>query len=103
MPGLRGHVQGRDALAVVRAAERPDVVHVGAEVQQRPDRVDAAGRRRPGQGRAAVDVGVDVRAALDQRAQGVGAVVARGPGQGFVLTSCGSSCGCQAGNPLCGR
>src|SRR2546423_714103 len=35
VPGLRGQVQGGGAFAVVRAAERARVVHVGAEVEER--------------------------------------------------------------------
>lgn len=80
--GLRGEMQGGHALSVVGAAEGPATIDVGAELDEAADRRDASVACGPGQRRAAIRVSVGV---------------------GAELISFGSSDGCQAGKPPCGR
>ena len=103
--GLRGEVERGHALAVIRPAER---AAAGSRRRRarRASRTDATRPfdRRPRERRAAVGVGVDPRAELDEQR--------RAPRRGRLFaaqtsasssTSCGSSDGCHAGKPPCGR
>lgn len=65
LPCLGGEVDGGDALAVGRAAERAAVVRVGAALDERAHRLDSAVDRGPGQRGTAVRVGVGLGAKPD--------------------------------------
>src|SRR6185437_16462090 len=56
----------------------------GAELDEAPDRRDASVRRRPGERRAAVRIGVDVGAQLDESLDCLDAVALRSPDKRLV-------------------
>ena len=84
LAGLRGEMEGGHALAVVRPAEGAARVHVGAELDEAADRRDAPVRRRPGQRRAAVRIGIEVGAELDEPLDRLDAIALRGPHERLV-------------------
>ena len=68
----------------LRPAERAALVRVGAELNKRADRVDAAVGRGPGQRSASVRVRVDAGAELDEEPDRVDPVRFRRPHERFV-------------------
>ena len=103
LTGLRREMERGHTLAVGGPAEGPASVHVGAELDESTERRDAPVHRRPGERRAAVRIRIDVGAELDEPLDRLDAVALRGPHERLVEISCGSSLGCQAGKPPCGR
>ena len=103
-PGLRGEVERRHALAVVGPAERAALVRVGAELDELPDRRDAAVHGRPDRA-ACRGRGRPRRARRARRAAASTSTRSLFAAQTSASssTSCGSSEGCQAGKPPCGR
>ena len=87
----------------VRPAEGRALVRIGAELDERADRVDAAVRRGPEERGAAIRVALDPRAELDQEASASTRSAFAAQTSASSSTSCGSSDGCQAGKPPCGR
>src|SRR5437588_6221824 len=77
-------MDGGDALAVGRSAERAALIRVRAELDKRADGVDAAVGRGPRQRGASVRVRVDSRPELDEQPDRVDAVRFRRPYERFV-------------------
>src|SRR4051794_9142189 len=84
LSGLCGEVEGGDALAVAWSAEGAALVGVGAQLDERADRVRAAVCRGPREWGTAVDVGAGASAELGEQPDRFDPVGFGGPDERFV-------------------